>query len=387
MNYKLEVSVRQNKLSNCLNVVEKGLPSKTTLPVLNGIFVETDVSSLRFVTSNLELSIQAVLNEVEIIERGKVILPDKFVEIVRQLSDDNVKIKVNPEKLQAEIKSGKAFFNLFGMDANEFPHFTTEKEWVAWDSIEFSAVELREMIKKIIFAVSHDEGRPLFRAVMLNLAENGDLTAVATDTYRLARLQRIFNGQKVIDPLTLLVPGRTLNEIIKVIDGAQDETIKCYFKEKEIIFCYRHFIFSSRLVEGKFPEIKSVFPEGFKTRININKLQMEKLLHRAILLAQGQNQMIMLKVMGNILNVRASSSTGNMDEELDLEYKEGEDLENILLNARFLLEPLRVMDDENVLIEFNGPFGPCIFCREEEKEGLKEKYQYLVLPIKTEKHA
>ena len=383
----LIINGHQNKLNACLSVVEKGLPSKTTLPILNGILLEAGDDYLRFSSSNLELSIHAVEEEINIIEKGSIVLPGKLVDVVRQLSDDDVKISVNDDNLRAEIKSGKAVFNLYGMDATEFPNFTTKAEWSEWNALEFSAVELKDMLKKIIFAVSHDEGRPLFRAVMLKLEENGNLTAVSTDTYRLARLQRLSKGNEQFDPVVLLVPGRVLTEIIKIIDATSDEMIKCYFKEKEIIFCYRQFTFSSRLLDGKFPEISGVFPLDYKTRVVINKIQFEKLLHRAILLAHGQNQMILLQINGNILHVRASSDSGNMDEELYLDNKEGDDLEDILLNARFLLEPLRIINDDSVVLEFNGPLGPCIFYKQSENEGLKEIYQYLVLPIKTEKHS
>lgn len=376
---------QQVKLNRCLSVVEKGLPAKTTLPILNGILLEAGEGYLRFSSSNLELSIQAVEREISVLETGSIVLPNKLADVIRQMSDDDVKISVNDENLRAEIRSGKAVFNLYGMDAAEFPNFTTQEEWSKWSGIEFSAIELREMLKKIIFAVSHDEGRPLFRAVMLHLEKDGNLTAIATDTYRLARLQRFYKGENKYEPNVLLVPGRIINEIIKIIDSTKDEIVKCFFREKEIIFSYGQFTLSSRLVDGKFPEIGGVFPADYKTRITVDKGQLERLLHRAILLAHGQNQMIMLQIDGNLLKVRASSDTGNMDEELILEHKAGDDLEDILLNARFLLDPLRIIEDDHVIMEFNGSLGPCIFYREAEKEGVKEIYQYLVLPIKTEK--
>ena len=379
------ISGEQDKLNKCLSVVEKGLPAKTTLPILNGILLEAGEGYLRFSSSNLELTIHGEEREINVLETGSIVLPGKLADIVRQLSNSDVKISANNENLRAEIRSGKAVFNLYGMDAAEFPNFTTQEEWGKWSGIEFSAIELREMLKKIIFAISHDEGRPLFRAVMLHFDKDGNLTAIATDTYRLARLQRINKGKNNFEPFVLLVPGRILNEIIKIIDSTKDEIVKCFFKEKEIIFSYGKFTLSSRLLDGKFPEISGVFPAGYKTRITVDKGQFERLLHRAVLLAHGQNQMIMLQINENLLKVRASSDTGNMDEELVLEHKTGDDLEDILLNARFLLDPLRVIEDDNVVMEFNGPLGPCIFYCETEKEGVKEIYQYLVLPIKTEK--
>ncbi|MEW5919535.1 MAG: DNA polymerase III subunit beta [Bacillota bacterium] len=376
---------RQDKLHRCLSVVEKGLPTKTTLPILNGILVDAGEDYLRWVSSNLELSIQAQDHDANIVERGRVVLPGKIVDIVRQLNDDEIKISMYEDELRAEITSGKAVFVLYGMDAAEFPHFTDAEEWMTWDSLEFSATDFKEMFKKIIFAVSHDEGRPLFRAVHLSFESNGKLIAVATDTYRLARVQRFYGGEAKFKKINFLVPGRTLNEILKVLEENPDEQVKCYFKENEIIFCYRQFIFSSRLIEDKFPEVSGVFPATFKTRVEVNKNKLDKLLKRAILMAHGQNQMIMMQIKGNILYVRASSDSGKMDEEMILDHKEGDDLEEILLNARFFSDPLQIIDDEILVIDFNGPLGPCIFYREQEINGIKELYQYLVLPIKTDK--
>ena len=380
------LTVQQDKLYAYLSVVEKGLPVKTTLPVLRGILLDIGDDYLRLCASNLELSIQVIDRNVEIEEKGRVVLPDKLVDIVRQLPGDTVRIKMHNTDLRVEISSDRAYFNLYGMDASEFPHFTDESEWSEWEGLSFTAADFKEIIRKIIFAVSHDEGRPLFRAVCLKFEEGGKLTAIASDTYRLARLQRNYRNNNAVKLFNLLIPGRTLNEIMKIIEDTDSEEIKCYFKENEIILQYRNFTFSSRLIEGKFPDVDGVFPEGFKTRIKVAKKELEKLLQRAVLLTHGQNQMIMLHIRENNLQVHVSSDSGRMDEQMSLSVKEGDDLEGILLNARYLLEPLRIIEKEDVTIEFNGPLGPCVFSLDQKSEGVEDVYRYLVLPIKTEKY-
>lgn len=380
------LTVQQDKLCMYLSVVEKALPVKTTLPILRGLLLDVGDDYLRLCANNLELGIQVIDQDVGIKEKGSVVLPDKIVDIVRQLPGDTVEIKMDNNNLRVEISSENSFFNLYGMDALEFPHFTEEAQWREWDGLSFIAADLKEIIKKVIFAVSHDEGRPLFRAVCLNFEESGKMTVIATDTYRLTRFQRFYRSTAALKPLSLLIPGRTLNEIMKIIEDTDSEEIKCFFKENEIILKYRCFTFSSRLIEGKFPDIDGVFPNSFKTRIKAARRDLEKLLQRAMLLSSGQNQMIMLQIKENYLQVHVSSDSGKMNEQLSLSEKEGDDLEGILLNARYLIEPLRIIGEEDVIIEFNGPLGPCVFCLDQQKDGFDNIYRYLVLPIKTEKH-
>lgn len=380
------ITGQQEKMYKCFSVVEKGLPVKTTLPVLNGILMDANDGFLRMVTSNLELTVQARDEDVNILEKGRVVLPPKIVEIIRQLNnDDEIKITMNEDELRVEITSGNALFILYGMDAAEFPEIVTEEEWLSWEKIEFTAADFKDMFSKIIFAVSRDEGRPLFRAVHLSFEPNGKLNAVATDTYRLARVQRYDAAAADFKKLQFLIPGRTFQEILRVLEDNDRERVTCYFKQNEIIFSYRQFIFSSRLIEGKYPDVSGVFPKEYKTRIGVNKEKLEKLLKRAVLLAHGQNQMIMLKIAGDLLHVRASSDSGRMEEELKLDYKEGDDLDEILLNARYFTDPLPVIHDENLTIYFNGPLGPCIFHCDHGLNGIREVFDYLVLPIKTDK--
>ncbi len=368
--------------------MEKAIPSRTTMPILKGVLLHAENGALQLVSHNLELSVQARYDQAEIEAEGKIVLPEKIVEIIRQFeSGTTVTIKVQEDGLRAEITSGSAVFVLYGMDAAEYPRYTVAEEWSAWEKIEFSAAAFKELFKKIIIAVSHDEARPLFRAVHLRLEKSGKLTAVATDTYRLARVQQFYREERRAKDLDFLVPGRTLAEILKVVEENPEEKVVCYFQENEIIFCYREFSFTSRLLEGKYPDVSGVFPAEFKTAIKVNKEKLEKLLRRAILLASGQNHVIILNIYGDILHVSAGSESGKMDEELVLEEKEGEDLEEILLNARYFMEPLPVIDDEILHIYFHGPLGPCIFSHDMVKVEGKETYAYLVLPIKTDRRA
>lgn len=373
---------KKSSLIGDLSIVEKAAPIRTTIPIINGILVEAKKGELYFTSNNLEMSIKAANRDVEVLEEGSVVLPVKMVDILKQLPDEMVEIKTENDTLRTEILSGKARFYLYGMDPEEYPSFESAFSREGWNKIDFTAGELRDIIKKLVFAVSQDEGKPQFRGVFMKL-EEGQLSFLATDTYRLAYLKKEFgdrNGNNVAG--RFLIPGKSLNEIMRVLDDS-DEGVSCFLNESEMVVNFQQFTFFTRLLEEKFPNLLGVFPGSYQTRIKVNVDFLEKAISRASLLAHGQNQMISLQVAADFLKVKAGSEMGRMEEELLLEGKEGDDLEEILLNARFFLDPLRVINKKTIEIEFNGPFGPCIFNCSENDEP--EFYRYLVLPIKVEK--
>jgi DNA polymerase III subunit beta len=375
--------VKRSILLENINIVQRGIPLKTTITTIQGVLLQAKNNCLTMVSNNLEMSIKAVCEDIRIIEEGWVVLPGEIVDILKQAPHEDIEIKMAAGDFRTEIISGKANFFLYGMNPEEFPSFKDEAHWREWGSIEFSANEFKNILKKVNFAVSHDEGKPSFRGVLFQVDENKDVFFISSDTYRLAHLN-ILKSKKEIKPLRLLIPGKTLLEIMKILDDS-DGKIQCYFQENEIIFSYRQFLFAGRLIENKFPDLTNVFPKGYLTKVSVNTRLMEKAIGRASLLAHGYNQMISIHIKDNLLLVKSGSEVGRMEEELVLESKEGDDLEEILLNARFILDPLRVLEHEFTEIEFNGSYGPCIINSEEQTDEDISKYRYLVLPIKIDK--
>ena len=379
----MHFEVKKSILLEIISIVQRGIPLKTTIPTIQGVLLQAKDGCLMMVSNNLEMSIKAVCEEVKIIEEGWVVLPGEIVDILKQSPHDEIEIKMDAGDFRTEIISGTAKFFLYGMNPEEFPSFKDESQWKNWGSISFSANEFKNILKKVNFAVSQDEGKPSFRGVLFQIDDQNQVFFIASDTYRLAHLS-IEKTKKKLEPLRLLLPGKTLSEITKILDDS-DEKIELYFHENEIIFSYRQFLFASRLIENKFPDLTNVFPKGFVTKISINTRLLEKSIGRASLLAHGYNQMISLHIKDKNLQLKSGSEVGRMEEELILESKEGDDLEEILLNARFILDPLRVLDDKSTEIDFNGPYGPCIINSEQQIEEDTSKYRYLVLPIKVDK--
>lgn len=381
----MHIIAKKNTLLEVFSVVQKALPIRTPIQILKGFFVEAKEHEFFVIANNLELSIKASLDDLKILNTGKVVIQEKFVDILRQLPDQEVEIKMDPENLNLEVYSGKSKFFLLGIDPEEFPVFSEKEEWSSWSCLRFSSKDFINILKGVTFAISQDEGKPAFKGVLLELlADEQILYALATDTYRLALFEKKYIINNEVKPFRLLVPGKLLIEIIKIIEDSDNE-IQCYFKDNELIIIYKNFVFSSRLLGDKYPDLRNVFPTSYSTVIWVNTGRLTKMIQRATLLSSSSNQMITLRVDQEFLKVKAVSKLGRMDEELLLEKKEGENLNEIFLNAKFFLDSLKVLDDEVIRIEFNGPLGPCVFLQDKRKESNPFLYRYLVLPIKTEK--
>lgn len=379
----MHILSKKNILLENIKIVERAIPLKTLIQSIDGILLEAD-KNLTFTTNNLEMSIEADDAESQVKQSGRVLLPFRFIDVLKQLPDEDIEIKMEENSYVTEIYSGKAKIFIYGTNADEFPKFTAEEEWSVWNCLEFSAAELRNILKKIIFAVSLEEGNPVFRGVLLELNEKGILSFISSDTYRMARYQIKLTDERKVNQFRLLIPGKSLNELYKIIENSE-EIVKCFFSEREMIFIYKHFKISTRLLENNYPDLNHVFPPGFETKITVTRSEFEKMITRASLFAKGNNQMIMLQVHNQNIKIQAGSEMGRIDEDLISEHQEGNDLEEILFNVRYLLDPLRILEEETLQIEFNGDSGPCIFKFEGEISEETENYRYLTLPIKLNK--
>lgn len=378
----MQLLLHKNKLMENLNTLEKIIPTRTPLAFLQGVKIETTDDHLLLTTSSLDMTLKTYC-PAKISRQGSVILPAKFFDIIRQVPAEEIEINLDDKELRVSIQSGTACFSLYGTDAEQFPNLTAEQEWQQWTNLTFAAPEIMDILRQVLFAVSQDENKPSFRGILLEADAQGQLLCLSSDTYRLACFEKSFSGNSNFQPFRLLIPGKSLGEIARILGDAQ-ETVACYFQKDEIIFVHKQYVFSSRLLEDKYPDLLTAFPQGFVTKIVLPTELLEKTVSRAALLAQGENRMIALGVRGETLQVRSNSEIGKMEEEIELTGKEGDDLDEILINSRFFLDVLRIWKEESVEVQFNGPLGPCIFQHRREREDSWENYRYLVLPIKPD---
>ena len=359
----MEINIKRDELLKTMAVVEKAIAKQTTIPAIQGMYLEATIDELVLVANNLGLAIKGS-TPAEIIEIGKVVVPSKFCEIIRNLQED-IHITVKDER--ASILSGQSVFQLNCMNADDFPIFSKEQE--SWETVTFKDGELKKVLSKVLFAVSQDPGRPVFTGVKISMI-GGKFSAISTDTYRMAEFSTSVENEK---DFQMIVPGVALNQIHKALSDGGEEA-KFFFSDKELLVKYKQFTFRLPLIEGSFPNTDSIWPQSNKTSISVEPGLISQVINRASLLAAGERKMVTLSI-NNKVKVTTASETGKTSEVIDGVEKSGEELECVYLNAGFLQDGIKALNNkEKINISFNGQYGPCVFTG--------ENYRYLVLPIR-----
>jgi len=357
-------------LSSCLDIIEKALPLRSTIPVISNIFLEATEEQLSFSATNLEMSIIcSIFNQNK--ESGKILLPPKIIDIVRYFPTEKITIDVNWDNYRLDISGGSAHFNLYGADYYDYPvsSLPTLKNN---ESLAFEQNVFKKNMHKVVFAASSEETRPAFNGVLFQF-NNQHLTLTASDTYRLV-IKDIKDENWNMGNKRCLVPARAMRELLRII-GDQNQIMSISFAEELLLFEFGQVLLSTRLLDEKYPDVSGVIPKEYKSRIIIERKALEDTISRASLLAEGKNQAVNLLLKNQKLEVKVSSQQGSMEEFVPVE-QEGEDIE-LYVNSRFVLDFLKLVDDGRIIIDFHGDGGPLLFRLPEDDD-----YLYLVLPIK-----
>lgn len=365
------IKLKRDELNKCLETVEKALPSHSTIPVIENILFESDGTNLIFTSTNLELEIRVKL-PCSSGETGKVLLPQKTVDIVHYLPAQDVDMNFNWEGFRCDIDSGPSKFSLFGADAADYP--VVEEMTPEDGELSLEQMFLKQVLKTVVFAASNDESRPAFNGILFVFKKQG-ITLISSDTFRLV-VKVITNEAWDFEEKRYLIPAKSLRELLKIL-SEENKYIHIFPRQKKVVFNMGQVYFSTRVLNEKYPDVSGVIPAKFNTRIIVERKQLEDTVGRAALLTEGMNQAIQLSIAGNRLEVKVSSPVGKMEEFL-LARQEGEDLD-IFINSRFVMDILKVVEAKEILIDFHGKNGPVIFRFLED-----ESYLYLVLPIKMD---
>jgi len=367
----MKLTATKDNLSYGVQVVQRAVSTKNPLPILSGILLKTGNGHLNFTATDLEMGIECSV-PVSIEGEGGVVLPVRyFGEIVRRLPDVNISIEVNKENNLTLIKYGQSEFDLLGMPAEEFPILPSiDSE----DTLVLKQDLFKNMIKQVGFSTSTDDNRPIFTGILMEI-ESKEIRLVATDTHRLAyRIGNIENGDTEIQK-SVIIPGKTLNELNRIMTGDSEE-LKIAFGENQAVFEMPGIRLISRLIEGQFPNYKQVIPQGCKTKIKIKTKELLEATERASLLAKEGANIIKLTVTDGSLVINSNSpEIGKIEEQLAIEM-EGEETQ-IAFNSRYLIDVLKVIDADEILLELTGSLSPGIIKR---ADG--ENYIYLILPIR-----
>lgn len=350
-----------------VSIVAKAVPSKTTMPILECILIDATTDIIKFTANDMELGIQTEIKG-DIEERGMIAIDAKiFSEIVRKLPENDVTITTD-ENLQTTIVCEKAKFDISGKPGEEFSYLPAiEKE----DSIEISQFTLKDVIRQTIFSISDSENNKMMTGELFEI-KNNMLRVVSLDGHRIS-IRRI-NLKDDVNDNKLIVPGKTLIEVSKVLSGEAESMVDISYTKNHIVFEFDQTVVVSRLIEGEYFKIDQMLSNDYETKVRINKKELLNCIDRATLLVkEGDKKPIIININEDVMELKIKSMIGSMNEEIYIN-KEGKDL-RIGFNPKFLLDALRNIDEEEVTLYLMNAKAPC-FIKDEI-----ESYIYLILPV------
>ncbi len=368
----MKIICYKDTLLKAINSVVKAVATKTTMPILEGILIQTNDKEIKLTTYDLEIGIEYII-ECDVKEQGSTVINAfMFSEIIRKLPDTEIHINVNNKNL-LEIECEGVLYKLATMNPEEFPELPKiEVE----NSIEIDQTLLKSMIRKTIFAVSAEESRPTFTGCLFEI-ENNKLNVVAVDGFRLALRTIVLN--KPTNDFKAIIPGKTLTEVNKILLDSF-ETIKIGISKNQALFELDNCKIVTRILDGEFLNYKSVIPSNWETRIKVSKSNIQDSFERISLISASsieKEKKYPVKVqidIGKVI-ISCTNQTGDAKEEIFIST-EGKNLE-AGFNPKYFLDCLKSIEDEEIYVEFGSSISPCLIKSIENND-----YTYMILPIR-----
>lgn len=377
----MHFKINKSNLVYALSHVNKAVSSKNTIPILTGIKFEITESGLTLTGADSDISIQIEVplktegkDIIELFEVGAIVLPRYVYDIVRKLPADEIEFK-KTEKLSVFIKSGLSEFRINGYDVDEYPEIQAISDKKSF-FIESSL--LKTMLRQTTFAISNNESRPILTGVSWNL-DGETLKFYATDSHRLAVKEAIVENAEEIKLAGLVVPGKALKELAKILED-YDSRVKIVASSNQLYVEVNNIVFISRILDGTYPDIPRIIPKQIESEITLNRGQLIDSIERASLIARdSRNNIVKLVTLeNNLVEVSSSSQElGNVTELVEIHSIKGEDVK-ISFNAKYVLEALAAIENDEIIIEFTGELSPFML-----KSVNQENLLHLILPIRT----
>ena len=374
----MNFQINKDTLLNNLIIAQKALSNKTPNPALQGIKLEVFKDHLIITTSNSDIAIKLEVKDpsLNVNSEGKVLIPGKyFVEIIRKLDGLKVNLSMAADNM-LRIEADRSDITLNMMDLDDYPELQFNEKV---KSIKINVRVLKTIIRQTAFATSSIENRPILTGVNFKI-DGKKLVAIATDSYRLSQKEIELNDS--YEPLNIIIPGRSLEELIKVLENNNDQ-VELHFDHSKILFKNKNLLFQSRLLEGNYPETSKLIPTEFPTVIKFNKENLSTAIERASLLSSrdGNNAIVKLALrQDNIVEITSNSpEIGKVLEEV---YPVDEIVGHpfkIAFSSKYILDALKIFNSSEVSVNFTGEIRPFIIKGEYDENMLQ-----LILPVRTE---
>lgn len=363
----MKITCSKAELAKGVNIVSKAVPTRTTMAILECILIDASTNEIKLIANDMEIGIETII-EGNIEERGIIALDARFFsDIVRKLPDSEVTIETD-STFKTQITCEKANFTIVGKSGEDFSCIPIIPRN---EPIVISQFTLKEVIRQTIFSIADNENNKLMTGELFEI-EGNKLKIVSLDGHRISirniELKESYENKKVV------VPGKSLNEVSKIVPGSTEEMVNIFITDNHIIFEFDKTTVVSRLIDGEYFKIDQMLSSDYETKLKINKRELLDCIDRATLLVkEGDKKPIIMNITDGNMELKINSVVGSMEEDIEIN-KEGKDI-LIGFNPKFFIDALRVIDEEEVTIYMVNPKAPC-FIKDDN-----DKFIYLILPV------
>ena len=366
----MKFTCSQVTLTRALNTVSKAVSNKTTIPVLRGILIQAKDNKLTLTSSDLDISIIREM-PAEIEEEGSSVVPSKlFGDIVRKLPNEEIVIE-DTAAGSLNMSTSSSDFSVVTMPVDQFPKIGDSIEDKAVVRIE--ANMFREMIRKTSFAASMEEAKGTLVGILTELTPD-TIEMVALDGFRLAHTSKEMINE---ESRSFIVAAKIMNELSKITsDEIEAATVRISLGDKSAVVNVGSTEIILRIMEGEFIRYRDIIPKDSQIKVVISRSLLLESIERASLLAkEGKNNLIKFSIRDSMITITSRSEEGNVKEEIGID-KEGDDLD-IGFNSKYVIDVLKAIDDEEIMMNFKNSISPCVISPVEGRE-----FEYLVLPVR-----
>jgi DNA polymerase-3 subunit beta len=363
----MKFSIEKDQILEALQKVQSIVGQRTTLPILSNVLLEADNGKLTLTTTDMEVSVRTSL-EADITESGATTLPARrFFSICRELPSHQVDITVSGSDV-AEISSGSANFKLEGLSKDDFPPMPTFEESFSY---QLKEATLKDILQKTSYAASTDESRAILNGSLMALRDN-KLTVVSTDGRRLALVEQEIDIPEEAE-LDIVVPTKTINELIKTLGDEGEASIKT--SATQVAFEFGNIFIISKLIDGTYPNYRQVIPSQCEERIAIDRETLQSAVRRVSLMLDDQAASVKVQITENRIELLTSSpEVGEARESVPVKYS-GKDI-TIAFNPAFMMAPLKHLDSDEVFLELSDELSPGVI-----KSNVP--FLYVIMPIRV----
>ncbi len=367
----MRITLDQSSLETAIQVVSRAVSARTTTPVLSGIYIGAQSGGIVFKAYDTEIGIETpAAGKVE--REGSIVLPARIMgDIVKSIPHGDITIDANQPNFTATLTWERSEFTIHGLDAGQFPSIPDPASGAGM-SVDVDT--FKSLIRQTTFATAQNDSRPMLTGVLLEAAGR-ELVMVAIDGVRLAQ-RRAYLSKDGIPETKAILPARGLNEVARLFQPGTD-AVSLMVGQGHASFTIGETRVVTRLLEGQFPPYSQIIPKSYVTTVTLKTQEFHDACERAAVVSSDQDNTVHLHLGADRVSISAASpEVGKVREEVDA-HMEGEEME-IAFNARLVMEGLRVLESEEVLLRSTGKFSPACIRPVEH-----ENFIYVVMPLRT----